>query len=139
MSEKGCPHGPGIAALCRECALENKAGEELLDEIEIKSKELEAKIASLPPHLLKAMREGAEETLVEKISELDAAARADVATVAAETSCTICQKDALVSRHRNANTVPAGWFVIDEVGDTGGVFCSTACVDAYRDAEEARR
>jgi hypothetical protein len=69
--------------------------------------------------------------------EIDAATtEANVATVAAEVSCTHCQKSEIISRHRNADTVPAEWFVIDEVGDTGGVFCSTRCVDAFRDEEE---
>ncbi len=61
---------------------------------------------------------------------------ADVATIAAEMACSHCQKSELVSQYRNADTAPVGWFIIDEVGDCGGVFCSTACVDAFREQEE---
>lgn len=56
-----------------------------------------------------------------------------------EVSCSHCSTTARASSHRGATAPPPGWFVIDEVGDTGGVFCSIVCVDAFRDEEELRR
>lgn len=47
--------------------------------------------------------------------------------------CTECQKDACVHSWQGAINLPLGWWLIDEVGDIGGVFCSTGCVNKFRE------
>lgn len=47
-----------------------------------------------------------------------------------------CDSEAETTEHRGAYAVPDGWLVIDEVGDVGGFFCSTRCVDLFREEEE---